>query len=42
MKRALLVDNHQMFLETLRSLLEKVPDPEVVGVVRNGLEVQES
>ncbi len=39
MKRVLLVDDHQMFLEALRSLLEKVPDLEVVGVVRNGLEV---
>jgi len=39
MKRVLLVDDHQMFLEALRSLLEKAPDLEVVGIAQNGLEV---
>jgi two-component system NarL family response regulator len=39
MRRVMLVDDHQMFLEALRSLLEKVPDLEVVGVAQNGLEV---
>jgi DNA-binding NarL/FixJ family response regulator len=39
MRRVMLVDDHQMFLEALRSLLEKVPDLEVVGVAQNGLDV---
>ncbi len=39
MKRVMLVDDHQMFLEALRSLLEKMPDLEVVGVAQNGLDV---
>ena len=39
MKRVLLVDDHLMFLEALRGLLEKQPGLEVVGVARNGLEV---
>lgn len=39
MRRVMLVDDHQMFLEALHSLLEKVPDLDVVGVAQNGLEV---
>jgi DNA-binding NarL/FixJ family response regulator len=38
MKRILLVDDHQMFLEALCGLLEKQPDIEVVGVAHNGLQ----
>jgi two-component system NarL family response regulator len=39
MKRILLVDDHQMFREALRSLLERVPGLEVVGEAGNGLQV---
>lgn len=39
MRRVMLVDDHRMFLEALRSLLEKVPDLEVVGVAHDGTEV---
>lgn len=39
MKRVLLVDDHLMFLEALRGLLDKQPGLEVAGVARNGLEV---
>jgi DNA-binding NarL/FixJ family response regulator len=39
MKRVLLVDDHLMFLEALRGLLDQQPGLEVVGVVRSGLDV---
>jgi two-component system NarL family response regulator len=37
--RILLADDHQMFRDALRSLLEKVPDFEVVAETGDGLEV---
>lgn len=37
--RILLVDDHQMFRDALRSLLGKAPDLEVVAETGNGLEV---
>lgn len=39
MKKLLLVDDHQMFREALRSLLEKVPGIEIVGESGTGLDV---
>lgn len=39
MQRVLLVDDHQMFREALRLLLEKSPQFEVVGECASGLEV---
>jgi DNA-binding NarL/FixJ family response regulator len=38
-KRVLLVDDHLMFLEALRGLLDQHPGLEVVGVARSGLDV---
>lgn len=37
--RVLLADDHRMFREALRNLLEKEPDLQVVGEVGDGLEV---
>lgn len=37
--RILLVDDHQMFRDALRSLLGKAPNLEIVGETGNGLEV---
>ncbi|QJW91371.1 response regulator transcription factor [Spirosoma taeanense] len=37
--RILLADDHQLFLDGLRSLLERIEGCEVVGEARNGLEV---
>ena len=39
--RILLVDDHEMFREGLRSMLEKQPDMEVVGEAGNGREAVE-
>lgn len=39
MKRVLLVDDHLMFLEALRGLLDQQAGLQVVGVARSGLEV---
>ncbi len=39
--RIILVDDHQMFRDALRSLLEKTPNIEVVGETGNTLEVAE-
>jgi len=37
--RILLADDHQMFIESLRIMLEREPGVEVVGVTGNGLDV---
>ena len=37
--RILLADDHKMFIESLRIMLEREPDIEVVGVAGNGLDV---
>lgn len=37
--RVLLADDHQLFLDGLRSLLDRIEGCEVVGEARNGLEV---
>ena len=42
MIKVLIADDHQMFIDGLRSLLEDASDICVVGGVRNGLEVLES
>jgi DNA-binding NarL/FixJ family response regulator len=39
MKRILLVDDHQIFREALRGLLERMPELEVVGETGDGLAV---
>jgi DNA-binding NarL/FixJ family response regulator len=39
MKRLLLVDDHQMFRDALRSLLDKMPDIQIVGETGNGRDV---
>ncbi len=41
MTRVLLVDDHELFLEGLRGLLEKAPDIEQVGAARDGFEAME-
>jgi two-component system NarL family response regulator len=39
--RVLLVDDHRMFREALRAMLERMPDIEVVGEAGDGLEALE-
>ena len=36
--RVLLADDHEMFLEGMKALLEQVPDIELAGTARDGLQ----